>query len=68
MTLYQELKAAGCKIDSHESDLYVEATMEARAIVKKHRCKAYPFISQTDRGMWLDVPFMFDPWWKARAR
>lgn len=26
MSIYEKLKAAGCQLDNHESDLYVEAT------------------------------------------
>jgi hypothetical protein len=49
MTVYQELIAAGCQIDNHESDLYVKVTPESRAIVEpwlsgyacKHQVKTF---------------------------
>lgn len=68
MTLYQELKAAGCEIDNHESDLYFRATKEAEAIMRKHPCNARRFVSQIDGALWWEAPFMFDPFWEAKAR
>jgi hypothetical protein len=74
MTLYQELVAAGCQIDNHESDLYVRVTPESRAIVERW-CwirKLYAgttlFRSNTDGAMWWDVPFAYDPFWNDRFR
>lgn len=74
MTLYQELVAAGCEIDSNESDLYVKVTPQSRAIIerwcwvnKQHRGISL-FRSDTDNAMWWDVPFAFDPFWEARQK
>ncbi len=73
MTLYQRLLEAGCKLDSHESDLYVEATTTALGIIKsyaEHGCDVKPksFISQIDGKRWLDLPFMYEPWWASRIK
>lgn len=71
-TVYQELIAAGCEVDHHESDLYVKATPEARKILRKHDksesatspLNLRAFISEG--ALWFDVPFRYDPWWEAR--
>lgn len=69
---YKALKEAGCKLDSHESDLYVKATPEADTILKAHGitpgawgCER--FTSQIDKQTWYDLPFMYDPWWEKRT-
>ena len=67
--LYDELEAAGCKMDSHESDLYVEGTARAAAILQGS--KEWPtvrgFVSAIDGHVWYDVPFAYAPWWRKRA-
>lgn len=71
-TLYEALHAAGVPLDSHESDLYVKDTPEARAILVAHGkcpgawgCEA--FTSNIEpRDCWFDVPFAFDPYWQQR--
>lgn len=73
-TLYEALHAAGVPLDSHESDLYVKDTPEARAILVAHGkcpgawgCEA--FTSNIEpRDCWFDVPFAFDPYWQQRQR
>lgn len=67
MTLYDELKAAGCEMDNHESDLYVLATTETYVILNKHPEAHYTrFYSAIDGRYWLDLPFMYSPWWEHR--
>ncbi len=69
MTLYGALVAAGAQIDSHESDLYVEATPEVARILAEFptECEnARTFRSQIDGRLWWDVPFAFQPWWDRR--
>jgi hypothetical protein len=70
MSLYTELKDAGCQIDSHYSDLYVLSTPESRAIIARHggRCSPSAFRSQIDGKVWIDLPFCFEPYWEAVAR
>ncbi len=66
MSVYDALTNAGCKVDHHESDLYVLATKEARTIIA-----AYPtdcqnqssFVSETDGKRWIEIPFAYDPFW-----
>jgi len=67
-TLYEDLVAAGIPTDSHESDLYVLDTPEARALLAKHGKQGSGFVSQIDRRRWLDVPFAYDPFWTKKAR
>jgi hypothetical protein len=67
--LFEAVKAAGIAYDNHESDLYIEATPEARALLRRyeHRDNARPFVHAVTGAIWLDVPFAFVPWWDARA-
>ena len=68
MALYDELVAAGCRIDNHESDLYVEATPEAERILRASDrwSTVKSFISQVDGKRWFDVPFAYVPFWEAK--
>lgn len=68
ISLYDKLKMAGCKIDHHESDLYVEATDTARKIIKEAQreepsIRMEYFNSQIDGKQWIDVPFHYAPYW-----
>lgn len=65
--LYEDCVAAGLETDNHESDLYVKDCPKARELLKLwgyERPKS--FISQIDNKIWLDIPFMYSPWWKTR--
>jgi hypothetical protein len=66
-TLYDELKQAGCEMDHHESDLYVLATAKAHMIIHRWPIGYTRFVG-TDGRYWLDLPFMYSPWWEARVR
>lgn len=69
-SLYAALKAAGCELDSHESDLYVKASAVATLILKRYAPQwrqATSFVSRTDGGLWYDVPFAYLPWWEKRS-
>ncbi len=68
-TLYERLTEAGIKIDNHYSDLYFLWTEESSAILAEffpNRSRSF-FISTIDGKTWCDVPFSFDPYWKAKA-
>ncbi len=67
MTLYEDLKAAGCQLDSHESDLYIRATDTAKRILRAHNRQASLFRSELDGKLWFDVPFAYDPFWENRG-
>jgi len=76
MTLYQELIAAGCQIDNHESDLYVKVTPESCAILKswllrlgytdRRGAGVKTFRSRVDGELWFDVPFAYRPFWERK--
>jgi hypothetical protein len=67
--LYQTLKEAGCTIDNHESALYVRASPEALRLVKASGLSYSFFTSATeDKGIWIEVPFAFSPWWEAKLK
>lgn len=69
MSIYDDLIAAGCKVESRYSDLYTPDTPEARAIIAKNGKKVdgwsvLTFRSQIDGKPWLEVVFGFTPFWE----
>ena len=66
-TLYDDLKAAELPLDSHESDLYVLASDQAREIIEYHGWSFSAFQSQIDGRTWYDCPFAFLPFWEAKS-
>lgn len=67
MTLYDSLLAAGCELDSHESDLYVKWSTTALELIKAHGSHvAKMFRSDVDGEWWLELPFEFSPFWRKR--
>lgn len=75
-TLYDDLVAAGCRIGSHESDLYVKADDTSRALinaaVRERRLSHKPTLFQSthpeDAGaLWYELPFAFSPFWRNRG-
>lgn len=72
-TIYERMNEAGLVAGSHESDLYVKDTPEARAILKEVevirgvRLAYSAFVSNINNERCLDIPFMYDPWWEARG-
>lgn len=76
MSLYDEFKAAGCRIGSHESDMYVRADDTARAITKaafhEKRLAHWPTLFRSeapdDNGaLFYEFPFGYSPWWRERG-
>lgn len=67
MTLYEELLAAQCQIENHESDLYVRTTPEAVSILRKHGAKWSLFVSPVDLELWAEIPFAYEPFWEHRS-
>ena len=75
-TLFQELTAAGCEIDNHESDLFVKDSPVSRNIIRRrcsadqimwnndHCSTAVLFRSTLDNEIWWDIPFAYDPFWQ----
>ena len=66
-TMYEDLVAAGLEVSNWQSDLYVPATEEARAIFRKHGQKLLYFKSRIDGKSMLEAPFQFDPFWERRG-
>jgi hypothetical protein len=66
-SLYDAATAAGIPTDHHESDLYLLATPEARALVKARGLTCSTFRHNGDGRLWLEVNFMYAPWWRARG-
>ena len=76
MSLYTELRDAGCELDNYYSDLYVKVTPESTAVLiqhhrrsqgRHHHVGAGTFISGVDGLPWYEVPFAYDPWWEAKS-
>lgn len=69
--LYELLSEAGCQLDSWQSDLYVVATPEARAIIQGYENSGHISNKKPFRGndgvLWIELPFHNLPWWTARA-
>jgi len=68
MTVYEDLKKAGCQIESYESDLYVRSTPESQTIVSRSGYHWEYFRDSIDGSLWIDIPGAFDPFWEARVR
>ncbi len=67
MTIYDEMKAAGLVTGSHESDLYVLDTLEAREILKRRDHSFSGFRNEVDGNRNLDIPFAYQPFWDDKA-
>lgn len=64
--IYAALKAAGCELDHHESDLYVKATPEAIRLTAGEPNRS--FFTSHDGSRWIDLPFKYTPFWERKAR
>lgn len=65
-SIYEVLRDAGCTLDSHESDLYVLATEEARRLTEGQPSRS--FFTDSEGKQWVEIPFAFDPWWEGRKK
>ena len=67
-SIYEQMKAAGVKIASHETDLYVPVNETTQAIVDGYRFKSIvtTFTNQVEGGRWYDIPFAYTPAWDAK--
>ena len=63
MTLYEELKAAGCALSHHESDLYVPLDEVSRPILLRHRKRFDVFVDQVIGRLSADIFGAYDPFW-----
>jgi hypothetical protein len=66
MSIYEKLKAAGVKMDSHESDLYIEATPQNLEMTRGELNRSF-FTSNVDGKFMIELPFAYAPWWIART-
>jgi hypothetical protein len=69
-SIYSQMLKTGCKMDNHESDLYVEVTPETKAIVNNYKNKSNvtTFVSQIEKTLWYDIPFAYLPFWEKKPR
>jgi hypothetical protein len=65
MSIYQQLKDAGVKLDHYESDLYAEITSVSIGIIQQYEFKGNVdrFRSDTDGKCYYDIPFAYDPYY-----
>ena len=56
--IYQQMKAAGVKIDNHESDLYVPVNADTQKLITKYRFRSNvtTFVNQIDGNFGLIFP------------
>ena len=66
-TLYEDLVAADQEVSNWQSDLYVPATEEAKAVFRKHQQAFCYFRSNINGKFMLEAPFQFDPYWQKRG-
>jgi len=67
-TLYQAVIRLGIPHDHHESDLYLPYTEEVRQLLQTHGLTGQPFKHSTEGTIWIDVPFMYAPFWERKAQ
>lgn len=67
-SLYDECVEAGFDLDNHESDLYIKDCQAARTLLNQRGQKFERFLSAVDGSMWLDVPFVYQPFWDAKTK
>jgi len=71
MSLYTDLKDAGCRLDHHESDLQFLVTPESMEILRQHQKKkghflGVEFFTSNEGTRWAETPFLYDPYWEDR--
>lgn len=68
MDIYEQLKAVGVPIGSHESDLYAEVNAKSREIVSgyEYKCNVTTFRNQITGTLWYDIPFAYTPFWDQK--
>lgn len=72
-SLYDRVVELGCEIDHHGADLYVRRTPEAYQLIRDFEAeggitnKTY-FHSTIDASTWIDLPFLYDPYWESKRR
>lgn len=70
-SLYTRFKEAGIETFNHESDLYVHDTEVTRDIIAEFEAEGgisnkRRFRSATDGLPMWDLPFAYEPYWKAK--
>jgi hypothetical protein len=61
VTIYEQLRRAGCEMDSHEPDLYVKLTPLSSAILNCNFQYPDVFVSDRDGTLWYEIPFGYEP-------
>jgi len=63
MSIYEEMKNTGVKIDSWESDMYVPVNAITKEIVSRYQFKKMVsiFTDNIDHIKYYDIPFAYDP-------
>jgi hypothetical protein len=65
-TLFEAIKNAGIPYSNHESDLYVPANEQTKAILIQYPLEygnRQAFTNCVEGGIWWDIPFAYQPFW-----
>ena len=68
--LWEHIKTHGIEHGCHASDLYIPVNDETRALIKAYdfKCNVTMFVSNTDKKLWYDIPFAYQPFWERVDR
>ncbi len=71
-SLHQRLKAAGCELDHHGSDLYFKASPTSRDVMEQFyrdvgEVVMIPF-EQDDGSFWIEIKGAYDPSLEAKGK
>lgn len=70
MTIYEAIKANNIPHDNHYSDLYVLASADSKALIKKYHVGVWPqtFKCNVTRKLYYDIPLSYDPYWERKNK
>jgi hypothetical protein len=64
LSIYQQVKAAGCEWTARDATLCVKSTTIARKILGTYLFQDAILVrTDADGTVWLDVLWAYDPWW-----
>jgi hypothetical protein len=66
-TLYREVVKRKIEHSNHYSDLYLPKTSETIRLCSYFNVTPTIFTNNIDGKQWLDIPFMFEPYWNERG-
>lgn len=70
-SLFEDIIAEGIQHNNHYSDLYIPDNTQTRKILERHpdqKKVSAAFVNQVEGGLWIDIPFAYDPFWVERTK